>query len=736
MGLCLIAVAWTDPWLWLYVLMVAVGLGFVIFVHELGHFAVAKACGVKCEKFYLGFDIAGLKLCKFTWGETEYGIGVLPLGGYVKMLGQEDNPARLRQEIDRARQTQADAGRQTFDAPEAVAGADPPEGENARQNRPGQPESEGSQGEGSHIDRAEIEAAERALYDPRSYLAQSVPKRMAIISAGVIMNLIFAFLMAAVAFGMGVNRVECVAGRLVPGGPAWREGIMVGDRVVEVKGRTIEKFHDMQAAVTLGDDLKEGIPVVVQRPGAAKLLTFNPVPDADGSKLVPRIGIYSSWTNTLPGKRPLAYPGSPAWDCQPGFEPGDVIVAVDGRPVSSYRDLHAELARSPDKTLTITAERKSAGGQEGTASAGPPSRTEITLAPHPMRRLGLVMKMGKITAVQKGSPAESVGIRPGDFITQIDGEPPGDPMTLADRLRRRADRQVVLTVTREAEKEPIKLYPTLRPADWHETPMEEGSPTTVPTLGIAYRVLNRVHSTIDGSPAAEAGLRSDDEILSARLVPPEEQSPEEESLEQESIEIEFGEEDRNWPFFVYALQIVLPQTQVELKWERKGEKMTATVPLADSPDWFNPDRGLLLRQLTFPQKAGSFGEAIKLGAEETIHSTLLVYRFLRKLGEQQVSPRALGGPVSIFVVAKHHAEQGTAELLIFLTLLSANLAVINFLPIPLLDGGHMVLLAWEGIRGKPANERIQLVLTYIGLIFILALMAWVLGLDFGLISRQ
>ena len=82
---------------------VLVGLGFVIFVHELGHFLVAKLCGVKCEKFYLGFDIGGLKLCKFRYGETEYGIGILPLGGYVKMLGQEDNPARIREEMERAK---------------------------------------------------------------------------------------------------------------------------------------------------------------------------------------------------------------------------------------------------------------------------------------------------------------------------------------------------------------------------------------------------------------------------------------------------------------------------------------------------------------------------------------------------------------------------------------------------------------------------------------------------------
>src|SRR5277367_3623686 len=85
------------------ILEVCVGLGMVIFVHELGHFLVAKACGVKCEKFYLGFDIYGLKLCKFQWGETEYGIGILPLGGYVKMLGQDDNPANLAEENRRAR---------------------------------------------------------------------------------------------------------------------------------------------------------------------------------------------------------------------------------------------------------------------------------------------------------------------------------------------------------------------------------------------------------------------------------------------------------------------------------------------------------------------------------------------------------------------------------------------------------------------------------------------------------
>ncbi len=100
----------TLDWGWWGGLAIAfVVLGLAIFVHELGHFLVAKACGVKCEKFYLGFDIYGLKLLKFRWGETEYGIGALPLGGYVKMLGQEDNPARLREELERAKMAEAAA---------------------------------------------------------------------------------------------------------------------------------------------------------------------------------------------------------------------------------------------------------------------------------------------------------------------------------------------------------------------------------------------------------------------------------------------------------------------------------------------------------------------------------------------------------------------------------------------------------------------------------------------------
>ncbi len=108
MDWCLIASVWTDPLNWLAGVEVAIGVGLIIFVHELGHFLVAKACGVRCDKFMIGFDIGGIRLLSIRRGETLYGIGILPLGGYVKMLGQEDNPAELRREMERARQEAAE----------------------------------------------------------------------------------------------------------------------------------------------------------------------------------------------------------------------------------------------------------------------------------------------------------------------------------------------------------------------------------------------------------------------------------------------------------------------------------------------------------------------------------------------------------------------------------------------------------------------------------------------------
>jgi len=726
------AAGWLDPWLWIAVLEVSVALGLVIFVHELGHFAVAKLCGVKCEKFYLGFDIAGWKLCKFRWGETEYGIGILPLGGYVKMLGQEDNPAKLREEIERAKQKQADAEAPSPPAPDhsVVPAADRFAVPGAR----GEPSGIGSS--------SDVEAAQRALFDPRSYLAQSVPRRMAIISAGVVMNLVFAFVVAAIAFQMGVPQRPCRVGGLMPGQAAWQQDMRVGDQITEIDGKRIEKFRDMQEAVRLSDNVRQGIPIVVQRPGLEEPLTFTVKPDSSG--LLPMIGIVSPWTTSLQEKGLPCSPGSAAAKCQPGFELGDQLVQIDGQPIDSHRQLHAYLASHRDGPIQVTV-RRSAGQQgDRPESADGAEQVTIEVAPNPIRGLGLVMKMGEIAAARAGSPAEGAGIKPGDKLSKIDLQPPadrrqppsfvspGDPMTLPDRLRRRAGQWIALLL--EGDDRP--KYVRLGLADRYEEPLDDG-PISVPELGVAYWVLNQVDHAVEGAPNRAADVPAGAEIVGAEILAPKEQSPLEQKLEQRSsVEVEFDEEHRNWPLVLYTIQHLLPATEVKLEWVKGEEKGTTTLQPYAVDDWPNPDRGLLLQPLEFIQQGETLGDSVRLAAEETTHATLLVYRTLQKLGTGQVSPKALGGPISIFNWLKLAAEQSFPELLITLTLLSANLAVLNFLPIPLLDGGHMVFLAWEAVRGKPADERVQLVLTYLGLILILALMVWVTGLDINLIRRH
>jgi regulator of sigma E protease len=681
----------------LNILKVVIGLGLVIFVHELGHFLVAKLSGVKCDKFYLGFDIFGVKLWKHVWGETEYGIGILPLGGYVKMLGQEDNPARLREEIERAK------ARQSSDAPSPA----------------------GEQSEPSAIN---VEEAERVLYDPRSYLAQSVPKRMAIISAGVIMNVLFAGLCAIAAYGLGVRWIPPEVGGLFSGQGAWRAGLQVGDRIERAAGKPIERFTEIRETVSVGD-IENGVALVVKRPGVKEPLNIRVMPDRIHN--FPTLGITGPLSTVLDAKGPPAIPLAAAGRANPPFESGDKIVAVAGQPVQAYYQILHVLAAQPEKPLEFTVERTV---KEGAGKKEETRQLKVSVPPQAVRYLGLVMTMGPITAVQEGSPAAKAGLKPGDVLLQIDGEAVGDPLRLPERLRQQSekeDRRITLTVLRGGAEQ--KIAATLRKVDWYEEPIMTGDPLSSPQLGIAYQIDNRVAEVERQSPAAKAGVPQGAVIVRAKLIPPDAETIRQNKLEEaakltgsSTVTLEFDHQDpKNWPSFFYALQMLLPGGHVELE---LADGHTYKLEPAEAGNWYNPDRGLRFTQDEFIRQATSVGDAVSLGTQETANAMTFIFRLLGKLGSQ-VSPKSFGGPISIAVMAYQAADEGLADLLMFLTLIGANLAVINFLPIPVLDGGHMVFLAYEGLRGKPPSERVQLTLTYMGLLFILGLMIFVFGLD-------
>ena len=647
------------------IVVVAAGLGFVIFVHELGHFLVAKACGVRCDKFFIGFDVGGYKLSR-KWGETEYGIGIVPLGGYVKMLGQDDDPAHIAEEM---RKCQVGA------------------------NNPDAVEVTGPNGERYFVDR-------------RSYLAKSVPQRMAIISAGVIMNVIFAFIFAVIAYGIGVPYNPSIVSETVPGSPAWRAGIEPGDEIVQIGDRVNPTFDQLRGGVTLGD-LELGVPVVVRRAGTGDEVDMTLTPERSSG--LARIGVappvsLKLWdpptADDLPASRATLVEPAAASDGEekPGFKSGDTIVRVNDEPVTSYRDYAAIAAQQPNEPLRITVARPI------TTKGKEPESEELTfeVPTQPIRSLGLVMAMGPITAIQSGSLAEAAGLKVGDVIVAVDGQSLNDAASesdwsassLPDKMREAAlaGQTVTLTVERSAGKSgddtqrvdiavtprvPIEVSATLPPQ----------APMGVPALGIAYRVENRVAAVVPGSPAEESDIEAGDVLLSAKVIfakPAKGKTP-------KPTTIMLGEGSPSWPMVFNLLQLT-PGSKVELSVEDGGETNETILTPAPVEGLYLAERGFNFKPIERIRRATSFREQIDLGWDTTRESLTMVYRFLQKLGTQ-IPLTALGGPVTIAQAAGYSAYEGPGKLLIFLTMLSANLAVINFLPIPLLDGGHMVFLA-------------------------------------------
>ena len=720
-------VHWIPP-----ILAAAVALGLVIFVHELGHFAVAKMCGVKCEKFFLGFDIGGRKIWSFQWGETEYGIGILPLGGYVKMLGQDDNPTNAAAERERAK-AKPDAAQSTASVASATA----------------QPATSPHSAPSAHSGDIPQEptAENHETYDPRSYIAKNVPQRMAIISAGVIMNLIFAVIFATIAYRCGVSYTPCIVGEATPGDPAWVQGVRPGDKIIQFgndKPSENLRFDNDLLMGVLFTGVNNDLKLVIERPtaslasaGSKKVdVTVRPSDahkeEQDGRAV---IGVRAALSNRLAvlrdSTKPPAVPGSPAEKAKPPFAGGDLIVGAEidgvGHPIENGAQILALLAQHPDQPIKFTVSRDVS--DDPTAE---PKKLDITVAPAPLRDLGIVMQMGPIAAVQDGSPADAAGMRAGDRIKSVDGRAVDDPMLLPDEMRKLAGKEIPVEVSRtEAGQEKtvaLRVTPRL-PIIYDRAP--SSGEFGCDALGIAYPVLNTVSSVRPDASSEAKEIQPGDKLVSVQFVPTEEQKKrfDADGLKFPSEPIEFNDKHLLWPELQTILQSCPTEVKLQLAFKRGDKDVSATVNPIEVPGEFYPDRGLLLEQVSQIRKADSWPEAFHLGLRETKESIFQIVMTVRKLASGGVSPTGLAGPGTIVAVAAASASQGIPKLLIFLTFLSANLAVINFLPIPILDGGHMMFLLYEGIRGKPASERVQMYLTYLGLVFILTLMVFVIGLD-------
>jgi regulator of sigma E protease len=270
--------------------------GVLIIVHETGHFLVAKRSGVRVIRYSVGYPP---KVFGIRRGETEYAFGALPLGGYVRMLGDEvaEEPTAETLEgyvrelqadmLEAARPHGAVASRGVEPgqamlalahrlAPAAGGAAHQAEAILGRALRPDEAllvaeiERRGSVDDAI---KALVESRPPTLlerYRAQAFPTQSLGTRIKIVLAGPLANIMFAPLLMAVVYMYGVPYVKPVLGEIKPGMPAYAAGLRPGDQIIAINGRKVENWADLSDAIKSGNGAPVKIDFVRPAPGASQ----------------------------------------------------------------------------------------------------------------------------------------------------------------------------------------------------------------------------------------------------------------------------------------------------------------------------------------------------------------------------------------------------------------------------------------------------------------------------------
>ena len=665
----------------------ALGLGFVIFIHELGHFLLAKWNGVKVEKFSIGF---GPTLASFrrgvglrvgtnsrppgpgdppSYGETEYILAALPLGGYVKMLGESHEEA----------------------TPE-----------------------------------------EKASTDPRAYHNKSVFARMQIITAGVIMNVILGMVCFTFVYTQGMPTQPARIGWVLPGAPAYKAGLRVGDEIVAIDGRRDVGFKELLSRVSMsGAGQKLQFTVKRASSGAEEVVGIEPL--RDPSNPGPTIGILSAHGLDLLDKPFHAMPGQDVPTEKPtlGFEAEDRVVAVgpEGGPLEAVSDeagLLAQLAKHADKPIVVEVERKKPEG--GTSAA---TKATVTVPTHSFLDFGFRLTPGPIAAIRPDSPAAKAGLKDGDRIVAVAGKTDYDPMMLPDLARDSANAPLVLTVERAEGGKPaanieVTITPDSSPTWVHPAdPYRRLVPLDVPGLGLAMAILPKIQAVADGSPAAKAGLKADDSLRSVILT----RGPDEDEkgkAKPKPLTIKLDEAASGWPVAYDYIQ-QNPQESIELTTDRTDKPFKVAPTITEGRG--HPLRGLAFQSLIRKGEPLGLVPALARGTEETGENIVGIFLMFNRMYQGRIGGDAVGGVIPIAQIAYSAASAGWTPFIQILGMLSISLAVLNFLPIPPLDGGQFAILTMEKVRGKPLPDAFVNVATIAGLVFVLGLILVINGRD-------
>ncbi|ORL67237.1 RIP metalloprotease RseP [Pseudomonas putida] len=319
-----------------------------------------------------------------------------------------------------------------------------------------------------------------------------------------------------------------------------------------------------------------------------------------------------------------------------------------------------------------------------------------------------------IGAVEAGSLAASAGLAAGQEVVSIDGEPANGWSAVNLQLVRRLGESGTLKVGVIEQGGTLERQHEITLSQWLKGVDE---PDPIQSLGLRpWRpAIAPVLAEIDPKgPAAAAGLKTGDRLL---------------SLDGVAL--------NDWQQVVDSVR-ARPEAKVQLRVERDGAQLEVPVTLARRGEG-QASGGYLgagVKGAEWPAdmvREVSYGplDAVAQSLSRTWNMSVLTLESLKKMLFGELSVKNLSGPITIAKVAGASAQSGVGDFLNFLAYLSISLGVLNLLPIPVLDGGHLLFYLIEWARGRPLSDRVQGWGVQIGISLVIGVMLLALINDLG-----
>lgn len=520
-------------------------LGVLVFVHELGHFLVARWCGVRVEVFSLGF---GKKIFQFKKGHTTYAISIIPLGGYVKMFGEQNGDV--------------------------------------------------------------VQESEKH----ESFSHKSVWNRIAIVSAGPLMNFFFAILVFSLIAFMGEEHAQSRLGDIEANTEAYRVGFRSGDLIRKINNEDVETWEEV--ATKVNNFRGHEVEFQVEREGTAVIefvraevhSTENLNPLSTDSMRGEIEGLNQFSKGTTIG----IFKGSPLRAL--GLKVGDQILKINDEVVSNWRSLEEAIEKAKSSS-TISLEIKDIDDKKGKDLKNITVASSLFGGEISLKRMGIESSEVYVGKVRPHSPADKAGIKSGDRIAFVGNH----------QIQSWED--VLNNIKSYDEKEPLKIQ-----------------------------------------------LYRGDDVVDVEVTP---------AMTTQMTAV--GTEEKRFTIGIEA-------------W------VNYAVPQAVKKRVLNPFL------------------AITRGTSRTVDLSVMTVMSFVRLIQQKISHKNIGGVIAIGQAASEAFKVGLVYFLQMMGILSVNLFILNLLPIPVLDGGHLLFYSIELIKGSPLSMSKMEVAQQIGLVLLLSLM--------------